>query len=441
MAALCWCTPPAAAQPALETPAAPPSPWRLLDQRQVAATISIQLLDMARPEGILSVARADDVLEQVSFAFKEPEPTPPDPIVGLEWFENHAPAVALCVASQLAKVTGPGNACSAILVDPELNQWMTVTHDFPVASSEPPQPQPENFMVGPLIDLDQLIGVEDSQPIMNSSQNRWEASAYNYLVVRAREIPPEILAKRSDKTVTFAHMFNDPPLYRGELIHIEGTVRRITKYKAPSSLKNDGVEYLYEAWIYQKPYFNYPICIIVTEIPPELEKWLGQSLDDTWISFDGFFFKLYRYESAERVNGRPQQRLAPLLIGRSFQLISEGAAAAQPSTSIWGSFTSLGWIALLGLVFVASIIAVSVSFIWLSWQRDDQLVQMRLRQAQLTNYQIDGEDTEKHAPDSPAELEADAENRFLSLFEDSDAEEPNAPPRPDAEPPEPSPPS
>ncbi|MGR5411094.1 hypothetical protein ACP3VV_20065, partial [Vibrio sp. PNB22_8_2] len=54
--------------------------------------------------------------------------------------------------------------------------------------------------------------------------------------------------------------------------------------------------------------------ILFTELPEGIRP--GRKLENTWVSFDGYYFKLIRYETAEEVaKGKFQWRRAPLLIG------------------------------------------------------------------------------------------------------------------------------
>jgi hypothetical protein len=167
----------------------------------------------------------------------------------------------------------------------------------------------------PEVDKDLLAGVEDRRPVLSADQNDKEYRAYCYLVLHASEVPVDALAKAARKNITYAQLWDDPPKYRGEPIHLEGRLRRLVKMDAPKGLHNDGIKTLYEGWIFPEDEGANPYCVIFSELPKDVE-----TGEKTYYraTCDAYFFKRYRYKSVYN-----ETRDAPLLIGRTFALQKE----------------------------------------------------------------------------------------------------------------------
>jgi hypothetical protein len=179
-----------------------------------------------------------------------------------------------------------------------------------------------------LIDRDVLAGVEDKAPVRSPGENYHEAQAYTYLLVEAHKLSQATLAKHARHDLTFAHLFEEPHKYRGELVHVEGRLLRLRRFDAPGLAAGQGVPQLYEGWVFGDSYLSNPYCAIVSDIPAWLR--LGDKIDYP-VTFDGFFFKRYRYQAADAV------REAPLLIGKTFT--ARQSVIAPSESSEW--FSSL----------------------------------------------------------------------------------------------------
>src|SRR6516225_6696862 len=59
----------------------------------------------------------------------------------------------------------------------------------------------------PAIDADILGGIEDRQPVRGADENGYEARAYSYILLQARQYSPEAFARSARRDVTFAHLF------------------------------------------------------------------------------------------------------------------------------------------------------------------------------------------------------------------------------------------
>jgi hypothetical protein len=163
----------------------------------------------------------------------------------------------------------------------------------------------------PVVNPAVLAGVEDKAPVRSAEENHYEFTAYNYLLELAHGTPVEAFARSARRDLTFAHFFEEPGKYRGEVVHVEGRLRRLRRFDAPRLAWTSGIRHVYEGWIFDPEiYAANPVCLIFTELPPgwKVEERIDPPLP---VAFDGYFFKRYRYKAADT------WRDAPLLIGRA----------------------------------------------------------------------------------------------------------------------------
>src|SRR5206468_719352 len=110
--------------------------------------------------------------------------------------------------------------------------------------------------------------------------------------------------------------------YRGEVVRIEGRLKRVRDLGPTPALEADGIKHLYEGWVFSESYREYSHCVLFTELPPDVP--VAEQLDKR-VSLEGYFFKVYRFRAGDSV------RKAPLLIGRTIATLKKSAADA----SIW----------------------------------------------------------------------------------------------------------
>lgn len=205
--------------------------------------------------------------------------------------------------------------------------------------------------------------IEDKRPVPTWQENASEATAYDYVLSAAQRLPVESLARAARRDLTFAHFFEEPDKHRGEIVHVEGFLKRIRRFEPGRLTRKEGVHDLYEGWLFQpRLYGAVPMCLVFTELPAGLH--VGESLDAP-VTFDGFFFKRYRYEAAGK------WRDAPLLIGRRPVLT---AAPATPVEEGVSNNTQLI------LVFLAVLVGTLFFALGLAWwyHRGDRRVRARL---------------------------------------------------------------
>jgi len=193
-------------------------------------------------------------------------------------------------------------------------------------------------------------------------------------VLRARQVSPEALAKNARPELTFRRLFEDGRAkYRGEIIHVEGRLKRLNWIGSNAGLEADGVQNLYEAWIFPPEYFSNPTCVIISELPPGVKP--EENIQNTWASFDGYFFKRYKYKAVDAT------RLAPLAIGRT--LTVKAPPVSEANSSLFESYARYFVPAgvLLAVCMVALIVTISRWF-----KSGDRVVRGRLERARTQEF-------------------------------------------------------
>ncbi len=152
-----------------------------------------------------------------------------------------------------------------------------------------------------------------------------ESKAYDYVLAHASKIDPALLKKYAVAGVPFQDLIleNTRGDYQRELLHYEGRLVRLRRFKAPAGLGLDKIEWLYEAWILPKSNQRQdPIFFVLTcvEAPEGLEP-SEEYKKPIWVSFDAYYFKVLTYPTAEKKpDGKPQWRRSPLFLGRNFTI-------------------------------------------------------------------------------------------------------------------------
>jgi len=236
---------------------------------------------------------------------------------------------------------------------------------FSLWTGLPENLEPETGQPPPLVNLE---SVKDSEPIRSGE----EGLAYCEAVVKAHQTSENVFRKSATRSLTFANLFNEPDLHRGKVVHFEGRLRRLVRYEPPTETKIDGIKDLYEGWMFDPDrYGANPVCVVFTELPTGLEP--GDKLD-VKASFDGYFFKKYRYKAADGL------RDSPLLIGHTITLKQAPANSDSEEGGFFSGMLAVTFLAVLGGVFF-------LAFLLTLWyRRSDRLVQTRLLNAQASTF-------------------------------------------------------
>ena len=150
-------------------------------------------------------------------------------------------------------------------------------------------------------------GVEFSAIQDKQSISIKESAAYSILLKRVRDTPAKKLASDARHDVFFTHLWESPERFRGVPVHLEGTVVRALTHPVNENLA--ARKQLYEAWIYTEENRRAPDVVIFEEPPVGFP--VGTQLHLP-VTFDGYFFKLLRYEAGDTT------RAAPMLVGRLY---------------------------------------------------------------------------------------------------------------------------
>jgi hypothetical protein len=259
------------------------------------------------------------------------------------------------------------------------------------APLEPPPPYPAQPQSLPPLRAELLNRVTDSQPLpvlpadwdkidlsklppakaRQFDRDLSEIEVYCEALEKAYRFkaPSFASAVRSNLNLTPAHLMQEPRKYRGEVVHVEGHVRRVRRFDPPMMAEQAGVRDLYEGWLFDKAYGANPICLVFTELPEGLS--VAEKMDQP-VTFDGYFFKRYRYQAAD---GKAEGREAPLLIGNAPLLMAAPVAAAPPADSGWSTSLLVG--------FMVLVLGSAGLVLWLIWwfRKGDRQVRSRIARA------------------------------------------------------------
>jgi len=216
-----------------------------------------------------------------------------------------------------------------------------------------------------------LERVKDEKPIYGASIDDLEASAYCEFVLMAYQTSALAFTQSARKELTFSDLMTKPKTNRGEVVEIKGRLRRLRKVTPPVALLNVGVSELYEGWVFQEMYGPNPVCILFTQLPDHLQPF---EKDDYLIEFQGYFFKKYRYKTANSASENPWKD-TPLVIGKTLKVTRGSIEAAEEGTS---------WAKGLLPLFVVFIVVVTSGIIGLIiwFLRGDQKITTQLRNRQ-----------------------------------------------------------
>jgi hypothetical protein len=203
-----------------------------------------------------------------------------------------------------------------------------------------------------------------------------ELLAYYDFLLTAHRTSPEYFRDKARHDVTYAQLFREPAAFRGEVIHLQGKLRRLTHHTATSMAHIGGVEEFYEAWIYNDDVGAHPFCVIFTELPAGLKP--GDQLTIP-VSFDGYFYKKVQYKSSDLSAGN-MRREALLFVGRTLNT----SATARMETPSWAEGLVGGFMVVLSIVLVIGIV---LGF-W--YVRSDRRARHRLQLARRTEFVMPG---------------------------------------------------
>lgn len=132
-----------------------------------------------------------------------------------------------------------------------------------------------------------FLAIRDDMPFRPDEQDAW----FNLFDV-LNKTNEATLEEKSIGRVTFAQLFQQSDEYRGELVTIQGTVRRAHRLTAP---KNDcGIKKYYQIWVQPADSPNSPIVVYCLHLPKGFPTGMDISAE---AEITGFFFKRWAYKA------------------------------------------------------------------------------------------------------------------------------------------------
>jgi hypothetical protein len=322
---------------------------------------------------------------------KAPAPPPETEWDQLVFPEHRGRAFSLLLATQLAEINRPGAALSLVNVGPIYGNYQEVVRGQLEKIPSPPDKTPKKKgPIDPRPDRDMLTDIVDGRPLLPPHVNWGEAHAFNYLIIRARDVGENLLATNSRRDITYANLMNTPRRYRGQIIQIIGYLRRLIALPSPE-LENDGIAEYYEGWIRSD---NFMYCVVFSKLPEGLQP--GDSMN-VRVGFNGYFFKRYRYTSSKVDKDKnPEALEVPLLIGATLTPLD------RPGAGEGESFTTGFLYSFLGVV--AATIGIAV-FLGLYFRKGDRAVQSRVSAARYSTFIEPGADGTSGAASPPTVTE------------------------------------
>jgi hypothetical protein len=210
-----------------------------------------------------------------------------------------------------------------------------------------------------------------------------EYLAYCQAILLAAQTPADAFARSAadNPDLGFNALYTEPARHRGKVVHLEGRLKRVSRYDAPLPAQRHGVKWVYEGWIFlDRP--GPPVVVIFPELPPELK--LGDYPRDRTprVTFDGYFFKKYRYRSGEKDRaGNFKDMVTLLFIGPT---LARPARPAQPAASPLSAPVLYGVLGFLGFT-ILLLVAINL---W--YRRSDRQIRARLQALQGERFLTSG---------------------------------------------------
>jgi len=171
-----------------------------------------------------------------------------------------------------------------------------------IVSPAPPQAEADtsgNYFPG--VKPQYLKSVRDDTTFRYDERQAW----FNLLDV-LQKTDQATLRKASTGRVTFSQFYNQSAEYRGELVTVEGTVRRAHLLKAP---KNDcQIEQYYQIWLQPADNRSVPMVVYCLLLPDGFPTGMDVSAN---VEITGFHFKRWAYKAQDAI------RTTPVLLART----------------------------------------------------------------------------------------------------------------------------
>ncbi len=175
-----------------------------------------------------------------------------------------------------------------------------------------------------------------------------EKLAYDTLLARVRDMPLAELERSAQADVPFAVLMLQADRYRGELLTIDGEIRRCLPMAAAPDEPT-----LLEAWLFTADSGLNPYRVVLTELPAGVPQ--GDDLKPPFrVRATGYFFKRYSYATANDFH------TAPLLLAKTLTVLSQPKSPAPRPAGYSGSLTYLA----IGILLTFLVVGVTVEMIY-----------------------------------------------------------------------------
>ena len=164
-----------------------------------------------------------------------------------------------------------------------------------------PPVNPDDYYPG--VDVGLLARIEDNRPL-----NHREIEPWINLMTVLKNSSNKQLRNASTEKVGFLQLHDQPHVYRGKLVSVEGTAKRA--YYRKSETESDGVDRYFMIWLMPSGGPPRPIIIYCQEKPQGFPE--GEDIRE-YVRLTGFFFKKRAYEATDTF------RAAPVLLAKSFR--------------------------------------------------------------------------------------------------------------------------
>ncbi|MBX3443601.1 MAG: hypothetical protein KF774_14435 [Planctomyces sp.] len=148
---------------------------------------------------------------------------------------------------------------------------------------------------------------------------RQEQDVVEALLAAASELPQQAVGEAGLANVPIADLKQRPEEFRGELLRIEGTVRRLQRCN--ERLTPDPEGELYDAWVFTEESGTMPWRVIAPTISGDLRPGIEISIP---ARTSGYFFKLMGYATPGGA------AVAPVLIAPGWKVSAAAAPATPP---------------------------------------------------------------------------------------------------------------
>ena len=175
-----------------------------------------------------------------------------------------------------------------------------------------------------------------------------EKNAYDILLAKVRDLPLTELERSAHADVPFAVLMLEAERYRGEVLTIDGEIRRCLPMAASPDEPT-----LLEAWLFTADSGLNPYRVVLTELPAGVPQ--GDDLKPPFrVRVTGYFFKRYSYATANDFH------TAPLLLAKTLIVLSQPKSPAARPAGYSGSLTYLA----IGILVTFLVVGVTVEMIF-----------------------------------------------------------------------------